>query len=92
MPVQVPRVPVSVSPSRAVPEIVGAVVLTGGARATVAVAVVLAGVAPAVFVAVTTARIVLPVSAAVSVYVWPVAFAMSVQFAPAVSHRRHWKA
>ena len=60
VPVHVPRSAVSVSPSRVVPEIVGAAVLTGGAAATPAVAADVAGVAPAAFVAVTTTRIVAP--------------------------------
>src|SRR4029079_10437276 len=92
VPVQVPRVPVRISPSRAVPATVGATVLTGGAAAPVGLAVVDASVDPAAFVAVTTTRTVLEASAAARVYVVPVAFAMSVQFAPFASHRRHWYA
>ena len=92
VPVHVPRVAVSVSPSRAVPEICGAVALTGGAAATVAVGVVAAVVEPAPFVAVTTARRVVPASAAVSVYDARVAPPRSVQLAPFVSQRRHWYA
>src|SRR4051794_33770057 len=90
VPLHVPRVPVSVSPSRALPVTCGGVSSTGGAGATVLVAAVLAAVAPAALRAVTTARIVCPVSSPVSAYVVPVAPAMSVQFAPPPSHRRHW--
>src|SRR5689334_21345747 len=90
VPVQVPRSAVRVSPSRAVPAICGAVALTGGAAATLAVCVVAAGVEPAAFVAVTTTRSVCPASAAVSVYAVFRAPEMSVQLVPLVSHRRHW--
>jgi hypothetical protein len=65
VPVHVPVAPFRVSPSRAVPAIDGGAVLTGGAALTVVVAAVVAEALPAAFVAVTTARIVRPVSAAV---------------------------
>ena len=66
VPVHVPRSTVSVPPSRVVPEIVGATVLTGGVAATRAVAAVVAVALPAAFVAVTTTRTVLPASVLVS--------------------------
>jgi organic radical activating enzyme len=53
-PVQVPVAAVSVAPWSGVPEIDGAVVLTGGEPATVALAGELAEATPAAFVAVTT--------------------------------------
>ena len=44
---------------------------------------------PAELLAVTAARSVDPTSAAASAYVCPVAPAISAQFAPPLSHRRH---
>jgi hypothetical protein len=64
VPVHVPVLTVSNSPSRVVPVIAGAAVLTGGVAATWAEGAEEADVAPAAFVAVTTARIVEPTSAA----------------------------
>ena len=92
VPVQVPRSTVSVSPSRAVPPTVGATVFAGATGSTRPAAPDVADVDPAVFVAVTITRVVVPTSAGVSLYVVAVAPAMSAQFAPAVSHRRHWYA
>jgi hypothetical protein len=66
VPVHVPRLRVSVEPSRAVPEIDGATVFTGAVGATVAVCAEVAVVAPAALVAVTATRMVEPASAAVS--------------------------
>ena len=66
VPVHVPRSAVRVPPSRVVPEIAGAAVLTGGAAATRALAAVVAGVLPAPLAAVTTTRIVSFASADVS--------------------------
>jgi hypothetical protein len=47
---------------------------------------------PALFDAVTTTRIVEPTSADANVYVLPVAPAISEQFPPPASQRRHWDA
>ena len=58
---------------------------------TVAVAFESADVVPLVLVAVTCSRIVEPASACTTAYVVPVAPAMSTQFAPPVSHRRHFR-
>jgi hypothetical protein len=46
--------------------------------------------APEAFVAVTSTRTVLPASAVVSVYVWPVAPEIDAQLAPLLSQRCHW--
>ena len=91
MPVQLPAAAVNTWPARAVPEIAGGELFTGGAgaAATTAVCAEPAEPEPAVFVAVTTALVVEPTSAERSVYVWPVALAMSTQLAPALSQRRH---
>ena len=66
VPTQVPSFAVSVWPNAAVPVIDGATVLTGGEVVTSAVWFDVASVLPAVFVAVTRLRIVLPTSAALS--------------------------
>ncbi len=66
MPVHVPSVADSVSPSVAVPPIVGIAVFTGGVGATSSVAAEDASASPAAFVAVTVTRIVPPTSLAVS--------------------------
>jgi hypothetical protein len=68
VPDQLPRSAVSVWPSCAVPEIVGAAVLVGavGAAVTTAVSAELAEVDPALLVAVTRTRMVDPTSAAVT--------------------------
>ncbi len=71
-PVHVPVVVASVRPSRAVPDTAGTTVFTGGTAVMTALWVVVAGVEPPAFVAVTTPRIVEPTSVAVSVYVVPV--------------------
>ena len=65
MPVHSPVSAVSVSPSRAVPEIDGRAVFAGGVGSTVAVAADDAVSRPPGFVAVTTTRIVWPTSSAV---------------------------
>ena len=65
MPVQVPVVAVSVWPSFAVPLIVGATVLTGGAAVITAVWALVALLLPTPLVAVTVRRSVLPTSVAV---------------------------
>ena len=67
----------------------GGVVFAGGTVTTLVWGDV-ATVADTEFVAVTCTRIVLPASRRSSVYVEAVAFAMLTQFAPDVSHRRHW--
>jgi hypothetical protein len=64
---------VSVWPSRRLPDTVGAAVLAGGVPVTGAVAAEVADATPSGFVAVTTTRIAAPTSAAISVYVAPVA-------------------
>jgi hypothetical protein len=89
VPLQAPLSTVSVWPSRTVPVIVGAVPLTGGVGSILALCAAVAVAVPAVFVAVTTTRVVVPTSAEVSVYVCAVAFGMSVQFEPPASQRRH---
>ena len=58
---------------------------TGGSATTTAVCAEVAGTLPALFVAVTTTRIVAPTSAGVSVNVEAVAPATATQFAPAAS-------
>jgi hypothetical protein len=67
VPVQVPSLEiVRVAPSRAVPDSAGAIVLTGGAAVTRSLAGETAVAEPALFVAVTARRSVLPTSAAVA--------------------------
>jgi hypothetical protein len=89
-----PVVEVSVWPSCGVPEIVGRLEIFGacraGAGATTAVAALVANAEPDAFDAVTVTRIVLPTSAAPSVYCWVVLPETGAQFAPDVSHRLHW--
>src|SRR5829696_7765534 len=79
VPVQAPRSALSSSPSRAVPETVGAAVLTGGVASTRPVCGDVAVAEPAALVAVTAARTVPATSAGVRRYVAPVAPAMSAQ-------------
>ena len=67
MPLQVPGVPVSVSPRWAVPETVGLTVLTGAALGIWPVAALAAEAVPSGLVAVMTTRTAVPTSAAVSV-------------------------
>ena len=69
----------------------GGELFTGGAgaAATTAVCAEPAEPEPTVLVALMLTRTVEPTSAEASVYVWPVALAMSAQFAPALSQRRH---
>lgn len=92
MPVHVPVLAVSTAPTLVVPEMVGADTLDGGtgAEAIAAVCADTAVAEPARFVPVTATRIVVPTSAATSVYVCPVAPAMSAQLPPPLSQRRHW--
>ena len=90
VPVHVPFDAVSVWPSRAVPEIVGGAVFTGGLPATTPVCAEVALALPPAFVPVTTTRSVPPTSPATCVYVEAVAPAMSAQAAPAALQRRHW--
>ena len=87
-------VAVKVEFSVACPVTVGSDVFDGGADAALTTAVCweLAVWLPALFVAVTWARIVEPTSAEVSVRVFDVAPGMSTQPFPVVSQRRHWKA
>ena len=66
VPFQVPVSAVSVSPSRAVPEIEGSFSLVGGAATTTAVFSEVAGVSPPPFLAVTMTRRVEPTSVGVS--------------------------
>src|SRR4029079_19336291 len=87
VPAQAPRMVSTVCPSVGVPSD-GGQLLTGGACATTALGSELTPlVAPA---AVTTTRTVLPMSDRASVYVSPVASAMSLQACPAASHSCHW--
>ena len=91
-PVQVPVDAVSPPPSVVVPEIVGSAVFAGATPAgavTIAVWFDASDAEPAELVAVTSTRIVEPISPALTTYVVPVAPAMLVQFAPAASHCRH---
>ncbi len=67
MPLQVPCVEVSTTDRCAVPEIVGAVVLTGGVAVTVAVGLLDAVAVPSAFVAITSRRTASPSSATASV-------------------------
>src|SRR5438094_380107 len=92
VPVHVPSVSVSVSPSVVIPEIAGGAVSAGGiaTATTTALGVLAAEVEPTELVAVTTTTIVEPTSAEVSASVVLVAPAMSAQFAPAESQRCHW--
>jgi hypothetical protein len=94
VPVHDPSLIVSVCPLTALPDTTGSDVLTGaaGADTTTAVATESAVADDAEFVAVTRTRTVEPTSPATSVYVAPVAPAMSTQPAPPVSQRRHWRA
>ena len=87
--VQLPVVAVRVCVSRGVPLIVGGELLPGGSAATTEVGLDVELVLAAAFVAVTTTRIVEPMSAPTSVYVDALAPAMFAQFAPALSQRRH---
>ena len=91
VPDHVPGSADSTCPACAVPLIVGSAVLLGatGAGATTAVGSELALLEPALFVAVTTTRIVKPTSAASAVYVFDVAPLMLPQLLPLVSHRCH---
>ena len=65
IPLQVPEVPLSTTPRRAVPVIVGRPVLTGSAVGTVADAALLAASVPSGLVAVTSRRTIEPTSATV---------------------------
>jgi hypothetical protein len=91
VPLQAPVEALNLWPCWAVPEIVGGLVLTGGAAdgVTTAVCAELCELDPAELEAVTATRIVVPRSAATSVYVGALAPAMSAQLAPPVSQRRH---
>jgi len=90
VPVQVPGEAVSISRSCSVPVIVGREVFAGGTAPTTPVEFEVAVLEPATFVPVTWKRIVLFASLGVIAWVWPVSFAMSVQFAPLESQLRHW--
>jgi hypothetical protein len=85
---------VRVLPSCGVPVTAGGAVFDGGIGATVIgpTADDAAPAEPIEFVAVTVTTIVLPTSALATVYVLPVAPAISLQFAPVASHCRHWYA
>ena len=84
IPPQVPGVPYSVVPRWALPVTVGRTVLTGGAAGIVAVGWLAAVAVPSGLVPVTSTRTAAPTSAAASVYVPPVAPAMSTP------SRCHW--
>src|SRR4051794_30048648 len=79
-------------PSSAVPEIEGAAEFDGGFAVTAAVGAEVALAEPSPFVAFTTTRRVLPISAPVRSWVEPVAPLMSAHLAPVPSQRRHWYA
>src|SRR2546423_1854319 len=68
----------------------GRMTLTGGTATTGADGAVACVCGPPAFVAVTTARSVLPTSADVRLYVGSVAPETSAQLAPTRSQRRHW--
>ena len=88
---QLPLLTLSVWPSWAVPESVGAAVLTGGLPATTTpVALETAWPEPAELVAVTWTRSVCPTSLEPSVSVWAVAPCTSEQSPPELEQRRHW--
>jgi hypothetical protein len=83
-------VAVSVCPCWAVPLIVGSAVFASGMAVTTAVWLLVAEALPPEFDAVTTTRIVEPMSDGVSAYVELVAPEMSAQLAPDALQRRHW--
>src|SRR5712692_8473752 len=92
-PVHVPLLAVSVSPTAAVPEIVGRLLFTGAvASATTPEPFVPADALPSAFVAVTTASSVWPTSSFCTVYDWDVAPTIGTQFcrSPVASQRCHW--
>ena len=90
VPSHVPWLSVSAEPCWVVPERAGAAVTNGARAAMTAVCGAVPVAVPAVFVPVTTTRIVEPTSDAVSVYVEAVADGMSAHEAPAALQRRHW--
>jgi hypothetical protein len=89
-----PTSALSVCPSCAEPDTDGNTVFAGAVAAAVTTPVAAdeADDDPALFDAVTSTRTVEPTSADANVYVLPVAGAMSEQFPPPVSQRRHWYA
>jgi hypothetical protein len=89
-PVHVPLLAKRTEPLVSVPEIEGRNVFTGAVPASTAVGSETAVVVPKLFVAVTATRSREPMSIEAGVYVLAVAPAMSLQFAPPVSQRRHW--
>jgi hypothetical protein len=92
VPAQLPVVEVRTCPSRAVPETVGAAVLTGGPVVTAAVAALVAVPDPAELVAVSATRIAFVTSADTSRYVAAVAPVMATQEAPLELQRCHCRA
>jgi len=89
-PVHVPLVAKRTEPLVVVPEIEGRNVFTGAVPASTAVGSEVAVAVPKLFVAVTATRSRDPMSSDDGVYVNEVAPAMSLQFAPLESQRRHW--
>ena len=89
-PLHVPSAEVRATARCALPEIVGATVLTGPSPATVAVALLAWLALPSGLVAVTSTRTVAPTSAIASAYVAPVAPSMFCQLAPWSRERCHW--
>ena len=89
VPVHVPLLTDSSCPSSAVPVTAGSAVLAGGAATTVAVCADVAEPDPALFVAPTATRIVVPTCDGVSPNVVPVAPAMLEQLVPDVLHVSH---
>jgi hypothetical protein len=89
-PVHVPVVESRTEPVVSVPEIDGRNELAGATPASTFVGSDVAVAVPKLFVAVTATRSREPMSADAGKYVLVIAAAMSVQFAPALSQRRHW--
>ncbi len=89
-PVQVPLLAKSVPPVDSVPEIEGRKEFAGAVPAIREDGSETAVAEPKSFVAVTATRSLEPMSVADGRYVLVIAAAMSVQFAPPLSQRRHW--
>jgi hypothetical protein len=89
VPLHVPVAAVNPFPSIVTPLIDGSTEFTGGSPVTWAVCALVATADPPAFVAVTTTRIVDPISAVTCGYVEAVAPTTSTHAAPELSHRRH---
>ncbi len=88
MPSQLPALPVSVSPRRAVPVTVGGATLRGPAASTGVVGSLASKIVASGLVAVTTTRTAASTSLTVRVYAAPIAPAMSTN--PSPKSRCHW--